>query len=248
MDDTHYEKAIGAVRRRQASHAVALVRRHHPSARRWLDVGCSFGYLLLEAKLAGYDVIGIEPDAKAAARAQELLGDGRVTRARMTGATVPDGSTDVISMMDVLEHFPPAELPGVATTIHRKLAPGGVWLIKVPTTEGLYFILAHALNRITRSLATGVIKRLWQCEYEFPHTVYFDRQSLTVYLRRHQFEVAYAGYVEDVPNSTVVSRLRMDDTIPAWQAYVLAPAFYLVNLVERLRRKSDALVAVARRQ
>jgi hypothetical protein len=94
---------------------------------------------------------------------------------------------------------------------------------------------------------SGVIKRLWQSDYEYPHTVYFNARTLKLYLENHGFELLSVRYLEDVPNSTVRNRLMMDNTIPKWQATLIAPSFYLINFIEKLRGKTDALLALARR-
>ena len=244
MNEGAYLEALGSVRESQAGEVVALIREQAPPGNAWLDIGCGYGYLLRAARQAGFTVLGFEPDERAAAHARSLLGEAAVRQGMMTGDSVPDGTAAVISMLDVLEHVPAAELASLASTIQRKLLPGGLWVIKVPSTEGLYFQLAHVFPGITPA---GVLRRLWQSDYAFPHTVYFSSITLRRFLERHGFEVIAQRYLADVPNATVRDRLRMDDSIPTWQAPLLAPAFYGINFIEKLRGKSDALVMLARR-
>ncbi len=244
INEQAYQQSVGLVRRRQASEILALVRECSPPGNSWLDVGCSFGYMLREAQQGGFQVSGVEPDERAAEAARKLLGADVVRLGLMCDEGVPDASVAVISTLDVLEHIPADGMAFFAGMIRRKLVPGGLWVIKVPSTEGLYFTLAHLFPSLT---PRGVLRRLWQADYEYPHTVYFNRGSLRRFLESHGFEVTATRYLADVPNSTVIDRLRMDDTIPAWQAPLLAPAFYGINFVEALRGKSDALVMVARR-
>ena len=89
-------------------------------------------------------------------------------------------------------------------------------------------------------------RRLWQTDYEFPHTVYFDRHSLTRWLARHGFAVAAWRYLEEVPTRNIIDRLSHDGDISRFQAYLMTPAVYAINVVERIRRCSDALVLLAR--
>jgi 2-polyprenyl-3-methyl-5-hydroxy-6-metoxy-1,4-benzoquinol methylase len=247
INDEQYERSIGKLRQHQAGEILQFVREHVKAGGAWLDVGCSFGYLLAEAQQAGFSIFGVEPDAKAARRARTLLGNGVVHHGLMTDATRENNSADIVSMLDVLEHIPVDMLPGFAEMIHRKLKPHGFWLIKVPSTEGLYYTVAHALLPYTGSVLAGIIKRLWQSEYEYPHTVYFNRDSLALFLARHGYEITATKYLAEVPNNTVMDRLRMDNTIPAWQAMLLAPALYLINAIEKVRGKSDALLVLAKR-
>lgn len=93
----------------------------------------------------------------------------------------------------------------------------------------------------------GVIKRLWHLEYEFPHAVYFNERTLRQYLARHAFQPVGTLYLEEVPTETVRDWLRIDETIPRWQARILVPALHLINWIERRRAKSDAMVMLAKR-
>lgn len=236
VDDAAYEAAIGTLRRRQVRDVLRFAM---PHARRgeWLDIGCGPGYLLAEARGAGFAIRGIEPDAKAAALARTRLGD--VVR-HDTFREAEQASTDVVSTLDVLEHVPVVELAEFAARVRDTLRPGGVWVIKVPSSEGLFFRVAHAL-RLRRQ-----IERLWQVDHAWPHTVYFDRATLGAFLRRNGFDVVAHRYLAEVPLSTAVARLTMLGDVPRWQALLGLPAIAVVNAIEALRRKSDALVMVAR--
>jgi 2-polyprenyl-3-methyl-5-hydroxy-6-metoxy-1,4-benzoquinol methylase len=236
VDDTAYEAAIGALRRAQAAEVLRFTRPHVPEGD-WLDVGCGPGFLLAEARAAGFRVIGIEPDAKAAALARERLGADAVRHDVFREAADP---ADVVSTLDVLEHVPLADLPDFATRVRRTLRDGGAWVIKVPSSEGLFFRIAHALRLRTQ------IERLWQLGHEFPHTVYFDRRTLTAFLERHGFAVVAHRYLQEVPLRGAVARLTLLGDMPRWQALLALPPVAAINALEPLRRRSDALLLVAR--
>ena len=232
VDERAYLQSIGSVRRAQGEAIVAFAGAHG-GAGQWLDVGCGFGYVLDAARAAGFAIRGIEPDPNAVRAARERLGDV-VEQGTLGEATPP---ADVVSTLDVLEHFD--DINVFAELVHRKTR--ALWVIKVPSSEGLFFRIAHALG------LSGAVKRLWQSEYEHPHTVYFDRATLTRFLGNHGFEVVAARYLDDVPAGTVVDRLTLDGRMPNWKARLAVPLFFAINLVERLRGKSDALLVVARR-
>ena len=243
-----YLRSVGRVRQVQATRALELAARHGSGANRtWLDIGCSFGYLLREAQRRGYEVLGTEPDEAACDQARQLLGEDHVHHGLMTDDVVGDETVDVVSMMDVLEHIPAPQLGDFAHMVHRKLRTEGLWLVKVPSTDGLYYKAAHQLTRAVPTLVKGVLERLWQSEYEFPHTVYFNERSLRLLLCRNGFEVVDVEYLEEMPASTVMDRLAMDDSISKRSAYAFWLSAHGVNLVERLRGRSDALLVVARR-
>lgn len=230
VDDRAYLESIGRVRRSQGEEIVGFVR-EHVGAGEWLDVGCGFGYVLEAAQSAGFRVRGIEPDPNAARAARERA---REVEQGFLEESTP--SADVVSTLDVLEHL--EDINAFAELVKRKAR--ALWVIKVPSSEGLFFRVAHALR------IDGAVKRLWQSEYASPHTVYFDHQTLTRFLANHGFEVVASRYLAEVPNGTVVDRLTLDGSMPRWKARLAVPLFFAINRIERLRGKSDALVVLAR--
>lgn len=230
VDANAYLESIGSVRRAQGAQIAAFVLEHEPSGE-WLDVGCGFGYVLEAAKTAGFRVRGIEPDANAARAARERVGE---VEEGFLAETTP--AADILSTLDVLEHLD--DLNAFASLVKRKTR--AMWVIKVPSSEGLFYRVAHALR------IGSAVKRLWQADYEHPHTVYFDRASLTRFLTNNGFDVIAARYLDEVPTSTVMDRLTLDGRMPRWKAALAVPLFLAINLVERLRGKSDALVVLAR--
>ena len=244
VDEARYLKAVGAARHRQARPMMDLLRRHATPGATVLDVGCSFGFFLDAARQAGFKVRGVEPDAQAWQHATSLLGDGVVEHGWFTGDD--EGSADVVATLDVLEHIPPNEHAAFARSIQRALVPGGLWVIKVPSSEGLYYRLSRLAARLVPRAGETLLRRMWQTEYEYPHTVYFDRSSLVRWLQRHGFELLTTRYLPEVPPGTAVDRLTTDGAIGRWTARLLAPALLAVTAVDALRRRSDALVAIAR--
>ena len=232
VDDRAYLESIGRVRRAQGDEIVALVRACD-GAGEWLDVGCGYGYVLASARTAGFAVRGIEPNPTAASAARERLGDV-VEQGLLTESTP---AADVLSTLDVLEHVD--DINAFAALVRRKTR--ALWVIKVPSSEGLFFRIAHAFR------LTGAIQRLWQSAYEHPHTVYFDRPSLTRFLANHGFSVLAVRYLGEVPTATVIDRLTLDGSLPRWKARLALPLFLAISLIERVRRKSDALVVIARK-
>ncbi|MFP5247669.1 MAG: class I SAM-dependent methyltransferase [Thermoanaerobaculia bacterium] len=229
VDDAAYLQSIGRVRQAQAAEIVAFARAHANGD--WLDVGCGYGFVLDAARAAGFRVRGIEPDAKAARVARERIGD-------VETGFLHDGTpqTDVLSTLDVLEHLD--DINAFAQLVKRKVR--ALWVIKVPSADGLLFRIAHALR------IRGAIERLWQSRYEHPHRVYFDERTLHRFLRKHGFEVVATHYLEEMPTSTVVERLTLDAAIPRWKARLAVPAVALINTIEQLRSRSDAMLVIAR--
>ena len=246
VDLRAYLTSVGALRHEQSSEILAFLAPHVRPGARVLDVGCGFGSLLLRAKEAGYAVAGIEPDEHASALACDALGSDVVKCGTLQQVPLPAGSADVVATLDVLEHVAPAEQAAFARAMAEVLAPGGIWAIKVPSTEGLYYRLSAMVARVAPRLGVTLMRRLWQTDYEFPHTVYFDRRSLQRWLQRHGFTVVDFRYLPEVPIRTIIDRLTHDGDISRAQAYCLVPAVAAINMLEWLRRRSDALVVLAR--
>jgi len=247
VDLRAYLESVGAVRDRQSSDILAFLRPHVQATARILDVGCGFGSFLLQAREAGFQVAGIEPDPHACAGACRALGEGVVKQGVLPHVTLPAHSVNVVATLDVLEHVPLADHGAFADAIKNVLAPRGIWAIKVPSSEGLYYRLSAMLTAVAPRLGATFLRRLWQAEYEFPHTVYFDRRSLEAWLRHHGFSLFAYRYLAEVPIRNIIDRLTHDGDIARAQAYALIPSVCVINAIEWMRGRSDALVVLARR-
>jgi 2-polyprenyl-3-methyl-5-hydroxy-6-metoxy-1,4-benzoquinol methylase len=135
--------------RRIARQHLRFLRRSvpRPAGLRLLDVGCSTGLFLSEARRAGFSVHGAELSGNSARFAREHFGlDVHAGDWRKAGHA--DHSFDVITLFDVIEHLadPLAEL----TALRRLLKPGGLLLQSTPDIDGLFprlsYRLAHRLD------------------------------------------------------------------------------------------------------
>lgn len=107
--------------------------RHLPRrAGRLLDIGCGNGAFLLRARDAGWDVEGIEPDARAAAATRNA---GLIVHATTIDSFKPEGVFDRITLSHVFEHVhdPIATLEHC----HAWLRPGGQLWMSLPNPHGI---------------------------------------------------------------------------------------------------------------
>lgn len=114
----------------------------HPAAMRLLDIGCSSGLFLAEARGAGFTVSGAELSPETGAFARDHFGlDIHIGDWRDAGHA--PGSLDIVTLFDVIEHLPDplAEL----AAIRRLLKPGGLLLQSTPNIDGLFPRLSYAL-------------------------------------------------------------------------------------------------------
>jgi 2-polyprenyl-3-methyl-5-hydroxy-6-metoxy-1,4-benzoquinol methylase len=231
VDLRAYLSSVGALRHVQSSEILSFLRPHVRPGARILDVGCGFGSFLIRARDAGFAVAGIEPDRDACVQACKVLGEGVVKQGTLQQTPPSEESADLVVTLDVLEHVLPRDHAAFAGTVAATLAPGGMWAIKVPSTEGLYYRLSARLAAIAPRLGAPFMRRLWQVDYEFPHG----------------FTLVDVRYLPEVPLRTIIDRLTHDGDISRARAYLLAPAVGVINVIEWVRGRSDALVVLARR-
>jgi 2-polyprenyl-6-hydroxyphenyl methylase/3-demethylubiquinone-9 3-methyltransferase len=147
---------------------------------RALDVGCGGGYLTQELAGRGFKTTGIDPASASLARAAShssqagLAIDYRVARAE--SLPFPDGTFDLVTCCDVLEHVD--DLERVVAEIARVLKPGGVFLY----------------DTINRTCMTwlGVIFTA----QEFPLTRFFppDTHDWRMFIRPEELEQAFGRH------------------------------------------------------
>ncbi|NTV52028.1 MAG: class I SAM-dependent methyltransferase [Candidatus Firestonebacteria bacterium] len=147
----------------------------------WLDVGCAYGFLLLEAEQAGYEVQGLEWSEAAAAAAPEAI-RGRIRVGSFQQADFPENAWDVISFWDYLEHSPDPKADLLKA--YRLLKPGGRLSIVIPDAgsrlarwmgprweefkkpqEHLYFFTGKQLASLCASLGLTPQGREWAGKY-----------------------------------------------------------------------------------
>lgn len=108
---------------------LSLLQRNKRTKGSLLDIGCFEGALLSVAKKKGWDVVGVDVDARAAEFVRKTLGLSVVT-GTLKDANFPHDSFDAVTLIDVLEHVKnPLE---TLIEIQRLLKVGGEVVISVP--------------------------------------------------------------------------------------------------------------------
>lgn len=146
-----------------------------PHRRRILDVGSGPGFFLLQGKERGWQTLGIEPSAQAAAHSREL--GLEVVEDFLSESTAKQlGTFDVVHMHEVLEHLPdPRDMLRMVRTL---LAPDGLVCVIVP----------NDYNPFQYALRTACGYEPWWVAP--PHHInYFDFDSLSQLLTVSDFEV-----------------------------------------------------------
>lgn len=136
---------------------------------RLLEVGCGHGNMLLEARLRGYDVQGLEYSADAAQTANRKLGAEIVRVGEIGRTALPERSFDVCILIDVIEHVRDPEF--FLKEIWRILKDGAIVFIATPSVD---------------SWSARALGRHWM-EFKPEHLFYFGRDTIDRLLRNTGF-------------------------------------------------------------
>ncbi len=133
-----------------------------------VEIGCAYGFLLDEARSAGFDACGVEVSDAARTAAQER---GHVV-ARSLGELAGHGPFDAAVMLDVIEHLArPDEILG---ELRGMLRPGAPLVI---TTGDFGSPLARAMGK------------RWRLMTPPQHVWFFSKKTLAPLLERHGFVI-----------------------------------------------------------
>jgi 2-polyprenyl-3-methyl-5-hydroxy-6-metoxy-1,4-benzoquinol methylase len=124
--------AVSEMKMRTFRGYMQHVERYAPKGR-LLDVGCATGELLSVARNMGFDAYGIEISPKGVEKCRTIFGEGRIASKPLEKGDFPDGSFDVVTLCDVLEHLEaPGDFLAIVATL---LKPEGILLIVTPDTS-----------------------------------------------------------------------------------------------------------------
>lgn len=156
--------------RRLASDKILSRIMKYKDSGKLLDIGCANGFFLDQAKKKGFAVQGVELSEWAAQYAREKL-QLDVFQGTLSEAAFPDGSFDVVVMLDVIEHLvDPKEM---LLEIRRILKRDGILYISTPN-------IASFMSRILQARWWGINKY---------HLYYFSKQTLERMLDACGFKV-----------------------------------------------------------
>lgn len=157
---------------RRARRRVARLRREYALSGRWLDVGCSAGFVVSAAAEAGFEAWGTDIETAGLRYARETLGLEHVLEGALEEQRFPDAYFDAISAYDVIEHVP--DLNAFVAELARILKPDGVLDLGTPD-------IGHW--RVPRDLPR------WGEFKPSEHLYYFDRKTLARLLGAHGLRI-----------------------------------------------------------
>jgi hypothetical protein len=177
-DDGPFLEALRATRVRQAGRLIGLLRRHVPSLSGVVDFGAGRGWFLETCRSAGIAPIAGVDTSRVSVEGLEASGiEARLVTEGEPAADVLSLLSfrpRVVTLLDVLEHFPPERLEPTLRRIVRACGSGlEIVVVKVPV-PGLLYAGAAAL---CRAGAPGPLLQLYQAGTWPPHFNYFSRTS-----------------------------------------------------------------------
>lgn len=174
----HYDAAYSAAYTRKAEAKIIRARKRVArigrESGRWLDVGCSAGFVVKAATEAGFETWGVDIEADGIAYGRDTLGLSRLSCGVLEDQRYPAAHFDVISAYDVIEHVP--DLNGFVAELARILAPDGV--IDIGTPDIGHWRVPHTLAQ-------------WNELKPSEHLYYFNRRTLGRLLARHGLRIAH---------------------------------------------------------
>lgn len=226
LDEERRRKGLAAVRAANIRLTLDLLAGDRPlRGLRLLDVGCAYGWFLLEAWSRGIEGLGIEPDPAIAEAARR---EGLDVRTGYFPDSVDPAETfDVIAFNDVLEHL--SDLDGTLEACRRILAPGGLLVVSAPSSEGALYRVAVALRRLGMR---SPLSRLWQEGFPSPHLSYFSPRSLDRLMAKHGLALRGRRRLRTVSCRGLKDRVGFDSRSRSWITVpLIAAASPVINFV-----------------
>lgn len=157
-----------------------LVRRYLPVPKgvTFLDIGCGTGQVLMRLEKDGYDVTGLDVNARA------LDYTSSKTKAQLVRSSLftyrPKYSFAAAGAFDVLEHVGNDHL--FLTAVHRLLEPGGKLFLTVPAFPWLWSTVDDLSGHKRRYTATDLSIRLERAGFRVLQKGYWNALLLPVYI------------------------------------------------------------------
>ena len=182
-DDTGLE--LNDFKQRMFHSVIGLLNAHCPPPATLLDVGCSYGGFLIEARKAGYNVCGFDivPRAVEYVRSQALSAEIAFSIGRVK--SVEDESLDVITCLDCNYYW--SHQTAELAHAYMKLKGGGYLAMRV-VDKSWMFSLGLLFCRVSKIFGERTLRAAVN-----DHRFSMPLQSLLKVLRGTGFEVRYVS-------------------------------------------------------
>ena len=157
---------------KRISRWVKRIQNGHVPQGRWLDIGCSAGFVVHCARMAGFDAYGVDIEPTGIDFARRHFGLDNVFAGTLEERGFPNAHFDVISAYELIEHVP--DVNRLLEEIRRLLAPGG--LVEIRTPDAGHWRVRNRLES-------------WEAILPSEHLYYFSRDSLARLLEKHGLKI-----------------------------------------------------------
>jgi hypothetical protein len=161
--------------REAARRRLRLLGRFAPRAGKLLDVGAAAGFLVDEARRAGWEAEGVDVAEHMVEWGRSEL--GAALRVGGVSAVTADASYAAVTMWDYIEHA--LDPLGDLTKAHALLTAGGVLALSTGDVD---------------SLAARLSRSRWHLLTPRHHNFFFSATTLTRLLRATGFDVVWTGH------------------------------------------------------
>lgn len=160
------------------SRYLSVIERSAPN-RRLLDVGSGAGIFVAAAMARGFDVVGVEPSARAVEISRHW-GELPIVRGLLEAGDDLPRQNGALTLWDVIEHVP--DPTALINACAEHLADGGLLVLETPDEGSLLRDLVRTAARLGR--------RFDQRSYLYyrAHRYYFTRRAMETVLRRCGFD------------------------------------------------------------
>ena len=183
-----------------------------------LDIGAATGHFMGLAKAKGWSVYGLETNPYSLDILRSTFGQDHVFADSISNVVLPDGTLDLITMFDAIEHIP--DTNDLLSESNR--------LLKV---DGLLCITTPRIDSLTRVL----MKKRWP-HYKEEHIYYFSKSSIHRILNQYGFTVEwFSGHTKWLHLSYLHAQFQR---FPHW---LFTPFFNCLNRVLPAKMKNTSL-------
>ena len=161
-----------AKKKHRALHRVKRLKKEYGISERWLDVGCSAGFVVEAAAYHGFQAFGVDIEKAGIDYGRKTLHLKNLSKGTLNEQHYPSNHFSAISAYDVLEHVP--DLNSFLKELKRVLHPQGVLDLGTPD-------IGHW--RVPKVLAS------WNEFKPSEHLYYFNRKTLSQILDKNGLRI-----------------------------------------------------------
>jgi 2-polyprenyl-3-methyl-5-hydroxy-6-metoxy-1,4-benzoquinol methylase len=207
---------------------LRLLRAHARSGSRLLDIGCSYGGFMMEARREGYSVSGLDIVSEAV---ESCRGQGFPCYVceSITGLNSGEALWDIVSVLDCNYYWPDQtrELRG----IWNRLSPGGLLAMRV-VDKSWMVTCGLAVRRLAPAAGDKICVRAVN-----DHRASIPVRSLLRVLQRENFDVLYASPVGALHHDNASMAVRVSFLLGRW-IWRLSGRFFAPGCLILARKQS----------